>query len=785
MIGEIILRLQKMKRIFAGVLIASVVCGVPSYGAEEAIAENSVYERIDSAQEDLEQSEETDTEEESVEYDAEENEQESSYEDETMLMEEEAVQMDVRTQKLYEEYWNSLSELDTCAVGTYDAELAKFPVSYQLYLKQLHSSHPNWIFVAVPKSLDWNDIVKAESVSGSSSGLNRSLLPNSCQGILLSKASTDYSVTKGSYIAKDGSTWVSASKPAVAYYVDPRNFLTDQYIFMFEALDFNESYHNLSGVSNALKGTELYNKQISYINTSGKAVSVDMSYDKAILAAGKTNKVSPLFLAAKIRQETGGKLSNGSICGTTKGYVGYYNFYNIGAYSSSQGSAVLNGLYYAKGGSSGSKTYGRPWTSPILSIDGGAKFLASSYIAKGQNTIYFQKFNTAVAPYYQHQYMQNLTAAASEAKTTCNSYKSMGILEDAFVFYIHVYQNMPEQTSTVSIQKSVNTGKTTTSVTLRKGPSANSESLGTVTKGKTVTVSGAVYTDMSESVTNQEKNPFWYKVTYGSKIGYISSRYIEMDTDSTIKAGGTKQLNVSCSGAAERIYYETSDPAVATVSDTGKIKGVKNGKCEVYAVTSSGKCMDVIGITVSGKVSNTGLSTPKLVSVSNSASGVVIKWAKVSKAKGYYIYRKTPGGSWKSIKKVTSGSTVKYTDKTMKAGRKYVYSVRAYSGSKKSSYDKKGLTIRRLRNPDLRSTVSSKNAIKVRWNKVKGAVSYEVYRKQSGGKFVKIAEVKGGSTLSYTDRTAEKNVTYRYTVRARSGIYKGSYHKTGVKGKIK
>lgn len=805
------MKLQKIKQFIAGIVISSMIASASVYAADTgnmqfgtgvAQSETEREASVASAQQGGETSAQpeddvvAETEGEAPakeeltargETEAEELRSGSVSEEETLsgeMSEDESI-MDERSQALYEEYEDWLSrQIDAQAVGTYADELAKFPASYRTYLEKLHKSHPNWIFVAVKSKLKWNDIVKAESVSGSSKGTNQSLLPNSSYGLLLSKASTDYSTSKGKYIAKDGSTWVSASKPAVAYYVDPRNFLNDNYIFMFEALEYNASYHKLSGVENILKNTDLANKQISYINTAGKTISTEMTYGQAIYAAGGKSKVSPLFLAAKIRQETGAKLTNGSISGKYsyggKSYRGYYNFYNIGAYSSSQGSAIANGLYYAKGGSGNAKTYSRPWTSPMLAIQGGADFLAASYITRGQNTIYYQRFNTKVAPYYQHQYMQNLTAAASEAKTTYNAYSNMKILDDAYVFYIPVYTDMPSQDLTVSIKKSVNTGKIISDVNLRKGTSSSTALVTTIPKGKTVTVSGAVYTDASASVSNQEKSPYWYKVTYGSKSGYVSARYVDMNTDSTIKPGGTKQLSVTSSGSGEKIYYETSDPAVATVSASGKVTGVKSGNCDIYAVTSSGKMMDAIGISVSGTAAKK-LSAPKLVSASNTKSGVEIKWKKVSGAKGYYIYRKVPGGSWKNIKKITSGSTVKYTDKTMSAGKKYVYTVKAYAGSTKSGYDKTGLTIRRLRTPELVSAKSTSKGIKVSWKKVKSSVTYEVFRKKKGGSYSKIAEVKA-KNLSYTDTSAKKGTTYYYTVKARSGIYRSSYNSSGKKG---
>lgn len=793
------MKLQKLKRILAVVLIGSVFTTMSVQASD--VQTSSMGEVSQEAEEEGMTSEAEETTKENIENTAAEEipEEDDRKEEETGRAEsiqEEAVQADERTEALTQEYKALLKQARTKAVGSYSSELAKFPASYQTYLKQLHSKHPNWVFVAVNKSLNWNDIIAAESISGSSSGTNRSLLPKTSASLLLSKASTDYNASKGTYIHKDGSTWVSASKPAVAYYVDPRNFLTEDYIFLFEALAYNSSYHTKAGVDKVLQGTDLGGSKVgTYITTSGKQVSNKLTYSQMVYAAGEKNKVSPLFLAAKIRQETGAKLTNGSISGNYsfggKSYRGYYNFYNIGAYSTSTGSAIANGLVYAKGGSSNSKSYTRPWISPALAIEGGAQFLASSYIARGQNTVYFQRFNTAVSPYYQHQYMQNLTGAASEAKTTYNSYKGMGILEDSYVFYIPVYKNMPSQSGNVSIKKTVKTGKTVSSVTLRKGPSTGYSAVTTIPAGKTVTVSDAVYTDMSVSVSGQQQNPYWYKISYGSKTGYVSYKYIKMNADSVIKPGEVKQLSVSAA-SGEKIYYETSNPAVAAVSSSGKITGVKNGTCDIYAVSGSGKKMDAIGITVSGSAASEptsdqkpSLAAPKMISLSNSTSGVVVKWGKVSGAKGYYVYRKTSGNSYKRIKTITSGATVKYTDKTMPTGKKYTYTVRAYKGSVTSGYKKSGLTIRRLSNPKVISAAGTTRGIKVKWKKVKSAVEYEVYRKTKNGQYQRIKKLEGTDKLSYYDKTAKKGVTYYYTVRACSGKYKGAYTSAGIKGKRK
>ncbi|MCD7753053.1 MAG: fibronectin type III domain-containing protein, partial [Clostridiales bacterium] len=72
--------------------------------------------------------------------------------------------------------------------------------------------------------------------------------------------------------------------------------------------------------------------------------------------------------------------------------------------------------------------------------------------------------------------------------------------------------------------------------------------------------------------------------------------------------------------------------------------------------------------------------------LANAATGVKVSWGKVTGASGYYVYRKTSGGTFSKIATVTSGSTVSYTDKTAKSGTTYYYTVRAYKGGTTSSY---------------------------------------------------------------------------------------------------
>lgn len=237
----------------------------------------------------------------------------------------------------------------------------------------------------------------------------------------VSKLTGAGSIVEGTYIPKDGSSWYSANSQTVAYFVDPRNFLNEDRVYMFEYLGYNSSYQTVQVVSKILSGT---------------ALQRDGYQASWFVSAGAKYGISPVSLAARARQETGG----GSIAesGYTIGGVTYYNPFNIGAYTSSN--PVLLGMQYAKK---------QGWSSKQTAINGAASFLASGYINNKQNTIYLERFNVAngASKVATHQYMTNIMAPYSEALSTKNAYATYGITNEALVFLIPVYDNMPASTS--------------------------------------------------------------------------------------------------------------------------------------------------------------------------------------------------------------------------------------------------------------------------------------------------------------------------------------------------
>ena len=317
---------------------------------------------------------------------------------------------------------------------------AGFPESYFSKLAILRQAHPNWQFRAIKTELDFNESVRSLNIAAKS--LVQKSSSNNYAYMATDSTSFDY---KGDrfipYDAKSSSNaWYNANYDTIAYYLDPRNFLSDMYIFQFEGLSYDNSISDtvLTNTINEVFKNDYLNK-----------------FTNNFISAGKESKVSPVYLASLAKQEVGGSSSaNSAISGKVAGYENHFNFYNIGA--TSDNNPVLNGLTFAKGSD---ESVLRPWNTEYRAIVGGAKWIAREYIGVGQDTSYFKKYNVVYHylknnnkvsnPYanFTHHYMTNIMAPSSEARTTYKSYYATGILDSVFTFYIPVYNNMPTATT--------------------------------------------------------------------------------------------------------------------------------------------------------------------------------------------------------------------------------------------------------------------------------------------------------------------------------------------------
>lgn len=304
-----------------------------------------------------------------------------------------------------------------------------FPESYKPYLRTLHEQHPKWIFTAQKLGVDWNTALKEECVVG------RNLVHSSALASWKSMEKGAYDFNGGYWYGLDGS-WVAASKEIIMYYMDPRNFLNDTYIFMFENQSYDPSYQTESGVKTILADTFM-SKSYTCPDTKKK-----YTYSQTFMDAAKKSGVSPYHLASRCRNEQGVNGAPQSL-GTVKGYENYFNFFDIQAYATSTMTAAEMGCKYAK---TTNPTYLLPWTNQYKSIVGGSIFLGTGYITKGQDTLYLQKFDMVDGGngLYYHQYMTCVFGQANEAISLKNAY-SQDILDSAMEFKIPVYNNMPDK----------------------------------------------------------------------------------------------------------------------------------------------------------------------------------------------------------------------------------------------------------------------------------------------------------------------------------------------------
>lgn len=345
---------------------------------------------------------------------------------------------------------------DIMADTSFEQTLKSFPESYRPYIQALHDKHPNWTFEAFNTGLDWNEVLKNEAA------LSRKLVPAAGHSMSLGLAdlksngewawyqtptawkayddvSGAYNYSANNWVSFDTGYWNQASTTAISYIMDPRNWLNESYIYMFEKLSYDGNHDTVELVNSTLNGTFMYNAKCP-------GAPNNMTYAQVIVEAAKKSKVSAIHLAVRLRQEKGTSNDELGKGVSTKdgshfyqangdGNAVYYNFFNIGAAGSGKQTVINNG---------GKEAKAEGWTSPYLAIMGGAVKVYTGYIGIGQDTIYFEMFSVVNPKYYYwKQYAQNLTATLTEGSKIYETYKNAGLLNSSFVFRIPVYKNMP------------------------------------------------------------------------------------------------------------------------------------------------------------------------------------------------------------------------------------------------------------------------------------------------------------------------------------------------------
>lgn len=216
-----------------------------------------------------------------------------------------------------EENSNEDENAESVINTNFENELVKFPSSYHSALKASHEEYPTWHFKAKVLSYTWSDALDEQMYSYAINTIPSSK-PDSYKAV----AADTYNFNEHYYYSMDGSGWVAASEKAVAYYMDPRNWLDEINVFMFESLTYDSATQKESMVKQLLSETAIATK-----------------YSTSYMTAGSTYGISPVYLAAKSRLELGTSsfmVDGHEFTYNGKTYKGYYNAYNIGASDSAE-----------------------------------------------------------------------------------------------------------------------------------------------------------------------------------------------------------------------------------------------------------------------------------------------------------------------------------------------------------------------------------------------------------------------------------------------------------------
>lgn len=491
-----------------------------------------------------------------------------------------------------------------------------FDRSYCQYLYHLHSKYPNWEFKADVLEYTLDEATAEEEGK-----------------VVLQTKNSNYWLN-GKYIEGD---YYYINQAVIASFMDPRNSLYESLIFQF--LDL-ESSKNISNDNALMK-----------IAGSGNLSKYFDEFEKAAV----TVSINPVHIMARSEQEGANKSNYGAITGlyttstgrkSVQGYSldGYYNFYNIGSYTDSNYDyTVQRGLAYAAGflesnscivknsngkyeysaSECGQLSYNRPWNTPEKAIIGGAEFIANDYVRKGQDTLYYQKFNVSTYSSYtdfSHQYMTNIHAPVNEGGRIYEAYKAGNLLNSKFTFIIPVYKNMSPDVSE-PVDKSSNSRLSSISIdgkaisdfdavrveyTYNAITSANSIKVEAKTEDSKASVSGTgTYNFTSDGTV---KVTLTVTAEDGSKTVYVVDIKKVVPSESITVNDVVSKMGVKVDGSI--MYGISPGTEVSTL-----VKTVTSNKGQASVVNSSNKSKTTGALASGDKITISGTNEKKVYTI--------------------------------------------------------------------------------------------------------------------------------------------------------------------------
>ena len=253
----------------------------------------------------------------------------------------------------------------------------------------------------------------------------------------------------------------------------------------------------------------------------------------------------------------------------------------------------------------------------------------------------------------------------------------------------------------------------------------------------------------------------------------------------------------SAGAAKYRVFRKKYNSATSTwsgwsaMADTAKLtyidQNVESGYWYKYTV----RCISADGKTITSDYDSSAknvryLAAPTVTSLSKTVYGVKVNWKKVRGAAKYQVIRRAYDSSaetWGVWTRVGNTTSLNYTDKTVKSGIIYKYSVRCVTKDGKtitSGYKPAGTNCFYVKAPIIKSISNALGGVYISWPKSAGAAKYRIFRKKGTGSWIAIAET---SKTVFKDKSAVNGIAYRYTVQClnSAGKYVSACDNTGKK----
>ncbi len=301
-----------------------------------------------------------------------------------------------------------------------------------------------------------------------------------------------------------------------------------------------------------------------------------------------------------------------------------------------------------------------------------------------------------------------------------------------------------------------------------------------------VTFNGKDYTDSKEETVEALGHDYQTTTTKAtlSKDGSIVTKCTRCgDVTENTTIAYPKTITLS----EDHYVYDGQEkkPEVSVVGSDGKAISADNYDVKYPESAVAGGSYDVV-ITFKGNYEGTVTKTFTIGQMDSE-----LKYAKSSVTvdyKGGAVVDNayTSKASAKDIKFTTSNKNVAAVDSEGNVtivGPGTATITAQISGSESYKDAKAAYTVKvnNLATPAVPKVTNGKDGAVVTWTAVKNAETYSVWRKTSSTGWKKLATVEG---TTYTDKTAESNQTYYYTIRcmnAGKNICTSDYNRTGTK----